>query len=159
MDLNREIDRSKYSDEDLPHYPARTLVAHVTMKGIQLGAGLGVALAPVYISRVSPLTAFPLAVMAGLTVSGGFTYKLFLDGKLDVDGVDDRAYRIHKSVSQTKADKYSFVGGLAGATSGVLFGKGKPGATLAFACMGITAGIVAHVVEDNIFKESKPAEP
>ena len=45
MDLNRKVDMSKYSQTDMPEYPARTLLAHCTLKGIQLGSVIGLTIA------------------------------------------------------------------------------------------------------------------
>lgn len=156
MDLNRETDKSKYTDQDMPRYPARVLASHLTMKAAQVGSGLGCVIAPVWaIVRNTPLQAasrivFPFSWLVGFGTSYGFAYHLYSQGKLDNDGVDDRAYRIMKSAGQVKCDKYSFLGGLIGATAGVILGRGKKGAILAFTSVGAAAGVLLQVSQDHI---------
>lgn len=156
MDLNREIDRSKYTTEDMPRYPARVLASHLTMKGVQVGSFLGGILAPAWVmvrknkAGNANRAIFSLSWMSGLAFSYGYAYQLYLEGKLDDDGVDDRAYRITKSAGQVKCDKYSFLAGMAGATTGVILGRGHKGAILAFTSLGVAAGVLLQVTEDRI---------
>lgn len=156
LDLNREVDRSAYTAQDMPRYPARVLASHVTMKALQFGSCLGCVAVPAWsVLRKQPVGSvarvlFPASLLTGFAVSYGFTFKLFEDGKLDEAGVDDRAYRITKSAGQVKCDKYSFLGGLAGASTGVILGRGHRGAILASACVGITAGVLLQVSQDLI---------
>lgn len=156
MNLNREVDRSQYSAQDMPRFPARVFVSHLTMKAVQAGSCLGCVAIPILAlvgKRSISSTArigFPVCLLTGFSVSYGFTYKLFLDGKLDDVGVDDRAYRIMKNTTQTKCDKYSFLGGLAGASSGVILGRGHRGAILGSACVGVAAGVLLQVSQDHI---------
>lgn len=163
MDMNREVDMSQYSDKDMPRYPARVLAAHLTAKGMQLGACLGSAVIPVYaLIRKRPMgevarVAFPLTVGLGATFAYGKAYKMYAEGKLDEAGVDDRAYRITKNAGQVKVDKYSFIGGLAGATTAVFTAKGRPGTTLAYACVGITLGVIAQVLDDHVINKKTSA--
>lgn len=156
MDLSRKIDISKYGDnEKLPEFPARVLLGHITMKGMQLGSVLGCFSIPIVaLVRKQPVgltarTVFPLTVMGGLTVAYGKLYKTYLDGKLDNDGVDDRAYRILHNKGQVKVDQYTAIGAMVGVIAGIAVSRGRPGSTLSSACFGIACGIVSHVAEEK----------
>jgi hypothetical protein len=161
MDFNREVNQELYSAEDMPKYPARVLYAHLAMKAIQIGAGMGFAVSPVYaylkktsINQAS-VKIFPVTTILGFGITSGLTYKLYSEGKLDEAGVDDRAYRISKHAGQNKVDKYSFLGGMAGAATGVLAGKGSPGVMLSAACVGVTAGMVSYLIEDKFLNKTE----
>eukprot|EP01040_Poterioochromonas_malhamensis_P019291 gene19291-22753_t len=118
---------SKYADgEHLPEYPGRVLFGHVTMKGMQLGSVLGcfsipvVALVRKQSVGLSARTVFPLTVVGGLSIAYGKLYNSYLDGKLDADGVDDRAYRIIHNRGQVKVDQYTALGAMVGVFAGIL---------------------------------------
>lgn len=156
MDWNRKIDPSKYADgEHLPEYPGRVLFGHVTMKGMQLGSVLGCFSIPVVaVVRkqsvgLAARTVFPLTVVGGLSIAYGKLYKSYLDGKLDADGVDDRAYRIIHNRGQVKVDQYTALGAMVGVFAGILISKGRPGSTLSSACLGIVCGITSHLAEER----------
>lgn len=124
MDIQRKIDHSLYGDNDLPEYPARKLIIHVAIKGLQLGSVLGVfALTPAvafyYRKRLSIRDAFRYTVPASTILGGvfslGLLYGKYYQGDLSSnDGVDDRAYRLHKNSGQQQVDRYSFIGFMTG---------------------------------------------
>lgn len=153
FDFNREYEREAYSETDLPKYPARTLCIHVAMKGAQLGSALGlVSVLPfAYFRQRSILSAWkvtmPFGSVTGILIAGGLMYGLAYQGKLDINGVDDRAFRISRSLDQTKIDRYSFVGSLAGASVGVLLSRGSLAATNAGFLSGISVGMAVYKVE------------
>lgn len=53
MDLNRRVDASQYGADDMPLYPARVLLRHVLVKGVQVGslAGLFIGASCAHIRR------------------------------------------------------------------------------------------------------------
>ena len=127
MDLHRKIDFSLYGDSDLPEYPARKLIIHVLVKGLQLGSVLGLfALTPgiafYYRKRLSIKDAFryivPVSTISGGLSSLGLLYGKYYQGDLSSnDGVDDRAYRLHKNAGQNQVDRYSFIGFMSGSAA------------------------------------------
>ena len=124
MDLNRKIDYSSYGDSDLPEHPARKLIIHVAVKGLQLGSVLGFfvltpAVAYYYRRRISIKDAFrytvPVSTIFGGILTLGMLYGKYYQGDLNSnEGTDDRAYRLHKNVGQNQVDRYSFIGFMSG---------------------------------------------
>jgi hypothetical protein len=56
MDWDRYVPPGTYPAEDFPPYPARVLTQHVAVKGVQLGACLGLAATPLWsLLRKAPL--------------------------------------------------------------------------------------------------------
>ncbi len=118
MDFSRKIDSSKYGDTDLPRLPAVTLTAHVANKGIQAGSILGVFFAtPFHMMRkragfrAAWLSTVPACSAVGCVAALGMLYGKYIQGELTVEGVDDRAYRIHHHAGQKKVDYYADIGG------------------------------------------------
>eukprot|EP01040_Poterioochromonas_malhamensis_P005868 gene5870-6310_t len=169
MDFFRKVDADAYTAQDMPEYPARTLTAHCVMKGIQLGSVAGtllVAPALKIVRRNTDLTfnqalrtALPRSILGGLALSLGLLAGKAYQGALDIEGVDDRAYRIHHSEGQKKVDKYSTIGGMAGSGAGVLIGGGSMAAIVSFSGIGVTAGIGYYLFEKyQILDEIKKLE-
>jgi hypothetical protein len=161
LDFSREYDAATYSSTDLPKYPARTLCAHIAMKGAQLGSVIGlVSVLPYSYFRSKPLltawkVTMPAGFALGMLISGGRLYRLHYQGKLDVAGVDDRAYRISKNLDQTKVDQYSFVGALAGASCGVLLSRGSLTVTNAALWSGFSLGMAVYQAEKIMNSQEK----
>ena len=124
MDIQRKIDYSSYGDSDLPEYPARKLIIHVAIKGLQLGSVLGLfvltpSLAFYFRKRLPIRDAFrytvPVSTIFGGVFSLALLYGKYYQGDLSSnDRVDDRAYRLHKNAGQQQVDRYSFIGFMAG---------------------------------------------
>lgn len=133
------------------------------MKGMQLGSVLGFVSIPIYaFVRKQPIgqssrSIFPLTLVGGVSIAYGKLYKAYLDGKLDNDGVDDRAYRIMHNMNQRKVDRYCAIGATVGAVAGMAMARGRPGITLSSACLGIVCG-VASFVGEKLFLEQKASE-
>lgn len=162
MDYFRKVDASKYTAQDMPEYPARVLTNHCLMKGLQAGAVMGTfVITPIYtVYRKVPLPlawklcAFPASLL-GSSVGLALLMGKELQGGLDVDGVDDRAYRIAQNKGQTRLDGYSMVGAAAGATVGALVGKFGVTTILPAATSGIAMSVVFYTLEKMLRKEKK----
>eukprot|EP01031_Cornospumella_fuschlensis_P041824 gene41824-51056_t len=161
MDYFRKVDSSKYSAEDMPEFPARVLTNHCLMKGLQAGSVMGTfVITPIYtLYRKVPLPlawklcAFPASLLGasmGLALLMGKEMK----GDLDVDGVDDRAYRIAQNKDQTRLDGYSMVGAAAGATVGAVAGGFGVTTILPAATSGIAMSVVYFTLEKLIKKRN-----
>jgi len=106
-DLFKEVDRSSYTDsDDMPTYPGLSLLTHVNARTIQLGGivgfigGLGTSffvktpLSSHLIRSLSRGTTF--GVVAGTVAVSAMA----ANGKLDADGLADRAYRLGQNEDQ-----------------------------------------------------------
>lgn len=148
MDFWRKIDASKYSDSELPAYPARTLTAHVAMKGLEFGSTIGIFLvSPAWsLLRKKPLSrtwrvATPLCAVVGFAASVGMLLQKQEQGALTVDGVDDRAYRLIHNPSQKEMDRRAMIGLALGLSSIILF-RGT-GNALAGGLTGLSLGALS----------------
>ncbi|CAF1676464.1 unnamed protein product [Didymodactylos carnosus] len=75
--------------------------------------------------------------------------KLYREG-YDEYKIWDRAYRLQNSLSQNRADLYSFHGALVGGLAGILFGLPKKRTRLSGgrgAMLGIPLALLAHVLQ------------
>ena len=136
--------------DDFPARPARALVVHVLVKGLQVGACLGVVAAPLWsLARARPLSAvFSRVVLStsavGLAASVAALAGKGAQGALDTASVDDRAFRLARNASQAAADRTSALGAAAGLTAAtILVGTGLAGAA-AGAATGAAAGLAAR---------------
>jgi hypothetical protein len=149
--------RGQYPADDMPEFPARVLILHCVMKGLQWSV-LALPVAPIW-ARVrkvpvsAALRASAIATpAAGLGVTLGMLGYKAANG-MDADGVDDRAYRIARNEGQNTVDLRSARGAGAGALAGAALvaagrGRGAPVATFAAAVsLGIAAGVLRHGVE------------
>jgi hypothetical protein len=158
ISVTRKVDQSQYTDT-MPSYPGRTLVVHVATRGLQLGSIVGLILTPLLAWRRKSALAtvwrgfVPKAAIVGSVVSSSIVYYKDTTGALDIAGVDDRAYRIAHNEGQVKVDRYSLIGGAAGAVTGVIVG----GAMLPLACTGVALGVAAYGAEKK-YKTSKDSE-
>ncbi len=155
LSWNRQVDRTIYSAEDMPEYPARTLIVHILNKGLQMGSlfGLIIITPSIAIFRKQSFgevwkRAMPLSAMLGTVACAGLlTYKAQDPSStpaFDAAGVDDRAYRLAKHEGQTKMDKYAFVGGLiGGGVGGVILRS----ALVASTSTGIAFGSMYYAAE------------
>lgn len=151
-----------YPASDMPEYPARILFEHCAWKGLQYAA-----LAPLVWPLYSLYTKQALGItyrrvfigtpVVGLVLTGGLLgFKAAFD--MDSEGVDDRGYRIFKSVSQNHVDKYSFYGSLGGATMGAVFGRHGFSSVLAATSVGIAMGVHIHLlplIEEQVINYRK----
>lgn len=62
-------------------------------------------------------------------------------------GVDDRAYRISKNLTQRKVDQYAVLGGAGGAAAGAIIGKLGMSSILAGSTTGVALSIAAYSLE------------
>jgi hypothetical protein len=157
MDWNRRVDLASYTASDMPEYPARTLIVHCAMKGLQFGSTLGLIVTPMYsiIKKTPMLTtwryAMPIGSGVGTSISLGLLYFKYYQGGLDIAGVDDRAYRISKNEGQVHVDNASFMGGVLGSA---IFAVGTRQASHVIPGMltGISAGLLYHVSKPIVNK-------
>ncbi|RYH13839.1 DUF1757 domain-containing protein [archaeon] len=161
MDYFRKMDSSKYTAQDMPEYPARVLTNHCLMKGLQAGSVMGTfVITPIYtVYRKVPLPlawklcAFP-ASLFGSSIGLALLMGKEMHGDLDVDGVDDRAFRIAQNKDQTRLDGYSIVGAAVGATVGALVGKFGVTTILPAATSGIAMSVVYFTLEKMARKKN-----
>mmetsp|Transcript_8193 Transcript_8193/g.12228 ORF Transcript_8193/g.12228 Transcript_8193/m.12228 type:complete len:176 (-) Transcript_8193:109-636(-) len=163
MDLNRKIDASNYGDNDLPLYPARTLICHVALKGFQLGSVVSVCIIAPAVSmyRRQPISTtfrsiIPIASLMGGSLSLASLFAKYNKGDLNSnDAVDDRAYRIYRNEGQNKVDKYSFIGAIAGAAASIVVPSTSISLLLASASTGMATGVLIYAGEKaaNHFNE------
>lgn len=152
MDFNRKVKQEDYTNP-MPEYPARYLTIHCAVKGLQVGSILGIALAPpvAYFRKLPIMQAFsrtaPVSVVGGVGVVLGMLYYKYHAGELDEAGVDDRSYRLANNAGQVKVDQYTFVGSLAGASAGAVFGRGGVRSILAATSVGVTGAVVYYLTE------------
>jgi hypothetical protein len=148
LDPRRRADQASYSAE-MPAYPARTLLLHCAMKGVEFSV-LGLLLWPLAARRSGSFAASFRPVFLGLPCAGLVATALALAAKarnMDDAGVDDRAFRIARSASQNAVDREALIGAAVGAAAGaVLVGGGLSG-VLATASLGVAAGVAYHAVE------------
>ena len=147
MDLNRP--RAPDASEKMPLFPAQTLLEHVIVKGIQVGSVVGCVLTPAFaykrggIGRAS-IVVLPATTLLGVGASLGLLGLRYAQGKLDADGVDDRAYRIANSLGQHAVDASAFAFGCAGAATGAVLGVHGLRSVLAGGLAGVALGVGAH---------------
>jgi hypothetical protein len=115
------------TDADAPSYPVRTLVGHIAMKGVQVGAvaGLFVGVPLISFLRKLPMSTAWRRVMFVAPIIGSATALAGL-GLLDYskpmgsEGIDDRAYRIKHNKAQNRVDNRTVVGAAVGAAVGTV---------------------------------------
>ena len=158
MNLNRIVDSKSYTADDMPVYPARTLMKHCAMKGLQMGSVFGVIAIPVIsLLRRRELVKswksnMPFYSLIGVGVGLSALYGSVYYKKIDVAGVDDRAYRIIHNKSQNEVDGYSHYGAIAGATLGIL-STGSISVAAASAMTGIALGVISYSSEKYYEKQ------
>lgn len=147
-DFNRRIDESKYGTSDLPQYPVRTLVGHVAMKGVQVGAVAGLVAGVPLIAYLRKLPAshawrrvMPIAPVIGSALSLTGLFVLNYTKPMGFDGIDDRAYRIMHNKGQVRVDQRTILGGAIGAAVGTAVAPGLV-SILAASSTGVAAAFV-----------------
>lgn len=159
IDPRRRVDRASYSASDMPEYPARPFLVHLAWKGVEAGAVIGLIATPIYslVKKVPLGTAWRRAMPAGFifasTVTGAMTFGKLWKGDLNVEGVDDRGYRLSKSKSQLHADYYSAIGTAAGASAGAILGRYALRSMVAGSLTGAALGVGAHALETMVIPE------
>lgn len=155
MDINRKIDAEKYSAAELPAYPARVLIAHVGMKGLQVGstAGLFIGVPLISYLRKIPVGVSWTRVMMASPVVGSVATLSLLYAKhyntpMDEDGVDDRAFRIMNNKGQVQADRYSIIGASVGAAFGAVALAGVQ-KIVASSATGLALGFLYQAAEHH----------
>jgi len=140
----------------MPPFPARVLLAHCLMKGVEWSA-LGLALWPLAAWRSSSFAATFRPVFLGLPSLGVLATGVALAAKaqaMDDAGVDDRAFRIAKSKGQVAVDREALIGAAAGAAAGAVLVGGGVSGVLATASLGVALGVAYHASE---MEETKAA--
>ncbi|KAA8499706.1 hypothetical protein FVE85_7291 [Porphyridium purpureum] len=118
------------------------LMGHVSFKGWQAGSLLGVVIAAPILAYRGKLDASHLGLYGsstGLALTGVTTVLgLAKMSKTDMEGVEDRVYRLHYNVGQNRVDRMVTVGaGVgAGAMLAVAIKDGKPSKEVAIAALG-----------------------
>ncbi|CAM9559000.1 unnamed protein product [Pylaiella littoralis] len=123
-DLTKPADSSKYDEsvmKDMPAYPGLALTSHVMLKFVQLGSCVGsIASVGVWLKSsdrgFSSLLTRQWPRFAGLGGAAGILLTLPMMYKkmetIDLDGLEDRAYRIALNKGVQTVDFYSAVGGV-----------------------------------------------
>lgn len=158
MNLFREIDKEKYTDKDMPKYPARSLAFHCVFRGIMAGATVGLLSSPIYAKIAKrPVLQVWLMTMPVFSAAGGLILGLYVAAEHwgDVDGVDDRAYRLEHNKGQNVLDNYAGAGAGVGAIVGSIFGRGDHRYMLSTAYSAMMVGSLVYVVQ-NAIEKHKP---
>lgn len=77
LNWNRKVDPEAYSAGDMPLYPARVLILHCLMKGIQLGSVAGMGVFPIWKVykkvpwSVALRSCMPRSIVGGTAISMG----------------------------------------------------------------------------------------
>eukprot|EP00286_Rhodomonas_abbreviata_P023993 CAMPEP_0181301928 /NCGR_PEP_ID=MMETSP1101-20121128/7692_1 /TAXON_ID=46948 /ORGANISM="Rhodomonas abbreviata, Strain Caron Lab Isolate" /LENGTH=206 /DNA_ID=CAMNT_0023407279 /DNA_START=10 /DNA_END=630 /DNA_ORIENTATION=+ len=122
----RRVDRSKYSDPDMPEYPGFIFLNHLGWRTAHVGAVLGCAVvAPItwlragrkdtLIRTVMPRVAGPLMAFGYVAgVAGGYALavadKSPKNNGWSNDTVDDRAYRVVKNEALQTSNNFAAAG-------------------------------------------------
>ncbi|CAM9951219.1 unnamed protein product [Ectocarpus sp. 12 AP-2014] len=167
-DLNKRADLSKYDEsvaKDMPEYPGLALTSHVLLKNVQLWSTVGsVASLGVWLKSpdrsVSSLVFKQWPRFAGLGGAAGVVMTLpmmyYRMQTVDLDGLEDRTYRIALNKGVQTVDFYSAIGGVMSLVLGLSsrrIGGGQAKAGIARAvspwslmAQGIAAGSVGFVL-------------
>ena len=147
MDFNRT---SSIEADDMPKYPARVLFTHVAIKGLQVGSIFSLlVMTPAYsfLRKKSIVQAWqramPIGTSIGLVATLGALYAAHYGGRLDIDGVDDRAYRIKHNQGQNRVDSASAIGAAGCIVAAVL--TSPISNVIPAGCTGVALG-VAYVI-------------
>mmetsp|Transcript_12148 Transcript_12148/g.12222 ORF Transcript_12148/g.12222 Transcript_12148/m.12222 type:complete len:179 (-) Transcript_12148:94-630(-) len=163
LDPNRLVDPESYGANDMPVYPARYVIQHTVMRGVQVGSVVGMVASPLF-SLVRGKTlgrsmriGLPLSAALGGSLSIIYLCVLESKGKLDIAGVDDRAYRLKHNADVQRVDQYSSIGGAAGLAIGVI-ASGHISTAIAASLAGIGASSVFALAGEAFIKKflSKP---
>ncbi len=148
LDVWRRVNRDSYSAADMPEFPARVLLSHCLAKGLEWSV-LGLVAWPLWMPRFGFSAAFRRAFIVAPAVGTAGTalllgYKAAFAHDMDDPGVDDRAYRISRSASQTAVDDKAWRWGLAGASAGAVLGSHGVASVASGAGFGIALAVAAH---------------
>lgn len=153
MDLNRSV-KSNFDNDGLI-YPGRILASHVGLRGLQVGAGVGLIIGTPLTRYLRKSTiveawmkAMPFYSICGAGVVLGYTFYKHLD---DIDGVDTRARKLLHNQDQTKLDKYLVGGAVLGGTIGALAGRNVR-AILATSFTGLGVGNLVYFADKQYAK-------
>ncbi|CAM9761202.1 unnamed protein product [Phaeothamnion confervicola] len=131
-------------------FKGAVLAGHVVLKGAQAGSVIGLATSPaawLLRGRTEPLWSGTCARFCRRGVGIGAVLGLVaVVGKatqIDKSGIEDRGYRIARSATQIKCDKYSGVGAAGGGVVGLVAGVSMGAA----ACQGLGLGVLAYIGE------------
>lgn len=137
------------------------LMLHVTEKGFQAGAVLGIAIVlPIVAYRrsrkvgslagASPDLLRTLGKSAlwgaGITTVMGLGKIASMPSDERADGLQDRAYRLHYNTGQNRTDLFSQVGMAVGGTAAMWLVSPAAMVVLGGAAAGSAAGVAAHVL-------------
>ncbi|CBJ27168.1 expressed unknown protein [Ectocarpus siliculosus] len=167
-DLNKRADLSKYDEsvaKDMPEYPGLALTSHVLLKNVQLWSTVGsVASLGVWLNSpdrsVSSLVLKQWPRFAGLGGGAGVIMTVpmmcFKMQTVDLDGLEDRTYRIALNKGVQTVDFYGAIGGVMSLVLGLStrrIGGGQAKAGIArvvspwsLMAQGIAAGSVGFVL-------------
>ena len=142
--------------EDHPKYPSRTLLSHVAMKGIQVGSIGGLIITTPflkYITKSSLKDAWTRSMIISPIAGGMMTLSLLYykhtQGLLNIDFINDRAYRISKNQNQTKVDTYSIIGASIGCSIGALFIRSGMKSIISCSSTGVAVGLMYYTLESK----------
>ncbi|WIA30233.1 hypothetical protein OEZ86_000324 [Tetradesmus obliquus] len=147
-------------DFDATQSPGLHLYKHILEKGFQLGSILGVGVvAPARAAYTAlwlkqPVEPLSLTRTAGATTLGAFVIVAIAGAvrvsKLDQDGLEDRAYRLHYNKGQNRTDLFAQAGAVSGLAASAALLRGAASASalhyLGYSAAGAAGGILLHVL-------------
>mmetsp|Transcript_41383 Transcript_41383/g.54408 ORF Transcript_41383/g.54408 Transcript_41383/m.54408 type:complete len:161 (+) Transcript_41383:34-516(+) len=149
MDFSRKVDPG---NSGRPYCPALVLSKHVAFKGLQLGSLVGLfAVTPALkLYQKKPFIniwtkVMPISPFVGTALSLGMLYAKYQRGELNMEGIDDRAYRLNKNIGQNTVDKYSIFGTMLGATAATFLLTPTFATICAASSTGLSLAVVLHV--------------
>lgn len=162
MDINRKLNDDKEENESAYNfvgystgtYPARTLIYHVSLKGIQIGSIFGLfIITPILrgYKKMAFLKAWRYSMtitpIVGGIVSSSYLCILNYQGKLTIDTVDNRAIRLLKNKEQLLVDQYSIMGAFAGTAIGAVCITPITYSIVSSAFTGLVGGMIYYGIE------------
>jgi len=151
-DLFKQVDLDTWNDQ-VPTYPGLSLLTHVSARTLQVGSVLGIVTGIVttrfvkapfssHLIKCSGGGAFLGAVAGGVAVAA-----MAANGRLDADGLADRAYRLKHNEKQNSLSQQQIAASLVGiAAISFLFPKSGPLGVLAGVGLGSAAVFVPFFV-------------
>ena len=91
----------------------------------------------------------PTSAVAFTALAGGLLFLKSFDKNrpLDVDGVDDRAFRLAHHAGQNTVDRYTYIGVGVGAAAGAILGRAAVRSVIASGLTGAAIGVAAYGIE------------
>lgn len=169
MDINRKLNNDNENNKSsftvvgysAGTYPARTLIYHVTLKGIQIGSIFGLFIVTPILRGYKKMVilkawrySMSVTPIVGGIFSSSYLYILNCQGKLTIDTVDNRAIRLLKNKDQLLVDQYSIMGAFAGTAIGAVCISPITYSIISSAFTGLVGGMMYYGIERNGYMET-----